>query len=121
MATEQISYDYHVTENDYIHVRKITRKLGDGGKELSKSYHRHVILPGDDISKENDKTQKLVMAFQGEQSIYEHMLRIEAAKSTLGADLDTFKRLMEEANTMSYDSKKNSAWQKFKSLLSKGI
>ncbi|TES88921.1 MAG: hypothetical protein E3J94_07100 [Desulfobacteraceae bacterium] len=61
MLSKQISYDHTVTELGHIQVRQITRIMEDG-KELSMSYHRHVISPGDDYSDQDERTQVLANA-----------------------------------------------------------
>jgi hypothetical protein len=43
-----------VLEDGQIQVRKVTRTM-EGGVELSKSYHRHVVSPGDDLTKEDKR------------------------------------------------------------------
>ena len=55
MLQKQISYDHSITELGEIKVREITRIMEDG-KELSKTYHRHVISPGDDIVGQDERT-----------------------------------------------------------------
>jgi hypothetical protein len=46
------------TENGCIQVRTCTRIM-DNGKEISSSFHRHVISPGDDYSKEDMRVQAI--------------------------------------------------------------
>ncbi len=50
--TKQITYDGQFLEDGQIQVRQITRIMEDG-VELSKSYHRHVVDVGDDVSNES--------------------------------------------------------------------
>lgn len=45
-----------VTESNVIQVRTSTRIMEDG-KQLSETYHRHCISPGQDYSQENAKVQ----------------------------------------------------------------
>lgn len=54
MLKKQISYDHNIAENGQIQVRKITRIM-ENGKEISKTYHRHVLNPGDDLSGQNER------------------------------------------------------------------
>ena len=61
MLTKQITFDQQITEDGQIQVRQITRILEDG-KELSKSYHRHVITPTDDVENEDDRTKVIAGA-----------------------------------------------------------
>ncbi len=51
MLRKVISYDHSITELGHIQVRQITRIMEDG-KELSNSYHRLVVNPGDDTTGE---------------------------------------------------------------------
>jgi len=55
MLKKQITFDHSITESSHIQVRKITRIMEDG-KELSKSYHRHVISPGDNVTDQDERT-----------------------------------------------------------------
>ena len=47
------SYDAQILEDGQLQVRKITRIMEDG-IELSKTYHRHAIDVGEDVSQENE-------------------------------------------------------------------
>lgn len=54
-VTKEVVIDkIEVLENGAIQVRTVTRVLEDE-KLLSQSYHRHVLQPGDDLSKEDPK------------------------------------------------------------------
>jgi len=55
---KQITYDHSITELGHIQVRKITRIMEDG-VEIGKQYHRHVVSPGDDYTKEDERTKKI--------------------------------------------------------------
>lgn len=50
-----------VVENGCVQVRTATRILEDGNL-LSTSYHRHVIVPGQDYSQEEAKVQAICAA-----------------------------------------------------------
>ena len=59
-----------------IEVRKANRVFRDG-EEISKSYHRHVVSPGDDLSLEDPRvatigavvhTPEVIAAFKAEQA-----------------------------------------------------
>ena len=56
--TEGVLYQVEVLEDGYIQVRKATRIYKDG-IEISKSYHRHVLAPGDDLTNECDKVKAI--------------------------------------------------------------
>jgi hypothetical protein len=47
-----VTYDNSVTNLGHVQVRQIT-KVYEDGVLIGKSYHRHVISPGDDVSKED--------------------------------------------------------------------
>ena len=49
--TKEISHDCSVLEDGQIQARTITRIMEDG-VEISKTYHRHVIDVGDDLTNE---------------------------------------------------------------------
>jgi hypothetical protein len=62
MLTKETVVDLmEVTESGCVQVRKATRIMEDG-KVLSKSFHRHVVVPGQDYSQEDPKVQALCAA-----------------------------------------------------------
>ena len=63
MALEkQIAVDkIEVAENGTVQVRTATRIIEDG-VQLSQSYHRHVVVPGDDYSGEDARVQAICAA-----------------------------------------------------------
>lgn len=61
MLEKQVSYDHSVTELGHIQVRRITRIIEDG-KEISKSYHRHVLSPGDNLEGQDERSVKIAQA-----------------------------------------------------------
>ena len=50
-----------VVENGCVQVRTAT-KIVEDGKELNRSFHRHVVAPGDDYSGENARVQAICAA-----------------------------------------------------------
>ncbi len=56
--TEQETYQVEVTELGHLQVRKATRVLKDG-VEISKAYHRHVLVPGSDLTNEVQKVKDI--------------------------------------------------------------
>ena len=50
-----------VLETGHIQVRQAT-KIVEDGKELSKSYHRHVLSPGDDLEGQDPKVIAIAKA-----------------------------------------------------------
>ena len=71
MLTKQISYDHSITELFQVQVRQITRIM-ENGKELSRIYHRHVICPGDDYSKEDEITKVIAKAIHTPDLVKEY-------------------------------------------------
>lgn len=56
--TEGVSYQVEVLEDGHIQVRKATRVYKDG-VEIAKTYHRHVLVPGDDTTKETKRVKDI--------------------------------------------------------------
>lgn len=50
-----------VDEHGNVHVRIATRFM-DGTKVLSEEYHRHVVMPGDELGGEDDSVKKIAKA-----------------------------------------------------------
>ena len=62
MLEKIISVDLiEVTENGCVQVRTCTRIIEDG-KQLSGTFHRHVVSPGNDYSAEDAKVQAICAA-----------------------------------------------------------
>jgi hypothetical protein len=63
MALEkvQIVDRIEVVENGCVQVRTATRIMEDG-KQISGTFHRHVIAPGDDCSGESDRVKAICAA-----------------------------------------------------------
>ena len=76
MLEKLISYDQQITEDGQIQVRQITRVLEDG-KELSKSYHRHVVTPLDSVENEDDRTKKIASAIYTPEFVTEYEAKIK--------------------------------------------
>jgi len=71
MLEKKVSYDQQITEIGVIQVRKITRIFEDG-KELSKSYHRHCVSPGDYVNNEDERTKKIAGAIHTPEVISDY-------------------------------------------------
>jgi hypothetical protein len=61
-----------LTENNTIQVRTATIIERDG-EEISRSYHRHVVAPGDDITNEDPKVQTIANAVWTEEVITQYL------------------------------------------------
>ena len=67
-----------VVENGSINVRTDT-VIVDDGNELSRTYHRHVLAPGDDVSGEDAKTQAVAGAVWTTEVVEAYAAEIAAA------------------------------------------
>jgi len=62
MLEKQIIVDLIETvENGCVQVRTCTRVMEDG-KQISNTFHRHIVAPGDDYSAEDAKVQAICIA-----------------------------------------------------------
>jgi predicted thioesterase len=63
MALEKIEVvdRIEVLENGCVQVREKTAIMEDG-KQISESFHRHVIVPGQDYSQEDDRVKAICKA-----------------------------------------------------------
>jgi len=68
-----------VLENGCIQVRQATKIIEDG-KELSKSYHRWVIAPGDDYSNQDDRVKAVAEVVHTQAAIDSYKARLEKDK-----------------------------------------
>ena len=57
-----------LTENNVIQIRTATIIEKDGA-ELTRTYHRHTVAPGDDVSTEDPKVQAIANAIWTEEVI----------------------------------------------------
>jgi hypothetical protein len=71
--TETIKVDQiELIENNSIQVRTATIIEKDG-VELSRSFHRHVLAPGDDVTNEDPKVQAIANAVWTEEVIAQYL------------------------------------------------
>ena len=68
LTEKQIIDLIQLTENNCIQVRTATVIERDG-TEISRSYHRHVVCPGEDVSNEDPKVQAIANAIWTEEVI----------------------------------------------------
>lgn len=83
--TKEVAIDkIEVLEIGAIQVREITRVMEDG-KELSASYHRWALSPGDDVSAQPAKVQAIANATWTPEVIaaYQAQVAAQAAKNAL--------------------------------------
>ena len=71
-----------VGEHKHVQCRHAT-VISEDGVELSRSFHRHVIAPGDDVSNEPAETQAIVAAVHTPEviSAYNEMLAAQALET----------------------------------------
>ena len=73
-----------VTEAGHVQVRTATRIVEDG-VQLSQSYHRHVVAPGQDYSNEDARVQAICAATHTAEVITAYQAALEAAMAQQGA------------------------------------
>ncbi|MFA5391833.1 MAG: hypothetical protein WC331_10490 [Candidatus Omnitrophota bacterium] len=78
--SKTISFDHSITEDGNIQVRRITRILEDG-VEISKTYHRHVIAPGDDTANEDQRTKSLAGVVHTPEVVTAYRAKQESLKA----------------------------------------
>lgn len=71
MLTKEISEQIEVTEDNHVQIRTATRVMEDG-VELAKTYHRKVISPGEDYSKEDKKVQTICVNIHTPEVVAAH-------------------------------------------------
>ena len=69
-----------VVENGTVQVRTATRIMEDG-VQLSQSYHRHVVAPGDDYSGEDARVQAICAATHTAEVVAAYQAAIESAEA----------------------------------------
>ena len=69
----------NVLESGHIQVRQATKILEDG-KELSKSYHRWVISPGDEITAQDKKVQDIAKAIHTKEIVDKYKEKLDKDK-----------------------------------------
>lgn len=80
MLEKQVVIDLvEVVANACVQVRTKTAIVEDG-KELSYSYHRHVVVPGQDYSAEDAKVQAICAAVHTPEAIAAYEAAVEAAQ-----------------------------------------
>lgn len=78
MALQEITKVDHIelVENNSIQIRTATIIERDG-TEISRSFHRHVVVPGDDVSSEDTKVQAIANAIWTEEVIASYQSAIQ--------------------------------------------
>jgi hypothetical protein len=82
MLEKQIFVDLiEAVENGTVQVRTCTRIMEDG-KQLSGTFRRHVVAPGDDYSAEDAKVQAICAAVHTPEVIAAYQAAVEATRQT---------------------------------------
>jgi len=77
MLEKQVVIDQiEVTESGHVQVRQATKILEDG-KEISKTYHRHVLSPGDPLEGQDEKVRRIAKAVWTSEVIEAYKAMIE--------------------------------------------
>ena len=76
MLEKKISYDHSITELGHIQVRQITRIMEDG-KEIGKTYHRHVLSPEDDLENQDERSKQIAQAIWTPEVVKKYKDRIK--------------------------------------------
>ena len=80
MLTKQTKVDLiEVIESGVVQVRTKTAIIEDG-KEISSKFHRHVVVPGDDYSQEDDRVKAICQVTHTSEVIAAYQAIIEANK-----------------------------------------
>ena len=75
--TEVTSVDQiTVLEDEQIQVRRATKVFRDG-VEISKTYHRHVVAPGDDVSGEDVRVRDIATLMHTDAAIAAYRAALE--------------------------------------------
>lgn len=69
-------------ENGCVQVRTATRIL-ENGVVISQTFHRHVVAPGDDYSKEDSKVQAVCAALHTAEVVQQYQAAVAAARAKL--------------------------------------
>jgi hypothetical protein len=82
--TKEVVIDkIEVTENGVVQVRQATRIIEDGN-QLSQSYHRWTIAPGQDYSDQADNVKAICQVAHTSAVITAYEAKIEASRQSLG-------------------------------------
>jgi len=84
LTKETVVDKIEVVENGTVQVRTATRIIEDG-VQLSQSYHRHTIAPGQDYSNEDAKVRAICDAAHTDAVIEAYEAAIAAAQERMGA------------------------------------
>jgi hypothetical protein len=77
--TEETGVDKIEVVGDFSHVQvRVATVIKRDGEEISRSFHRHVVAPGDDYSAEDAKVQAICAAVHTQEVIDAYAAHMEA-------------------------------------------
>ena len=77
--TEESFADKVEIVGDFSHVQvRVATVIKRDGEEISRSFHRHVVAPGDDYSAEDDKVQAICAAVHTQDVIDAYAAHMES-------------------------------------------
>ena len=80
LTKEQVIDKIEITQNGIVQVRQVTKILEDGN-ELSKSYHRWTIAPGQDYSDQPDNVKAICAVAHTPAVIAAYEAQVEASRN----------------------------------------
>lgn len=80
LSKEQVVDMVEVTEMNAVQVRIATRIIEDG-EIISQSFHRHVVMPGDDYSNEADRVKAVCAAVHTPAAIAAYQAQLAAQQA----------------------------------------
>lgn len=85
LSKEVVIDKIEVVENGIVQVRQVTRIMEDG-QQLSSSYHRWTLTPGQDVSDQDPRVQAIAQAAWTEEVVtaYEAALQAAASERNVG-------------------------------------
>lgn len=82
--TKEVTIDkIEIVENGIVQVRQATRIMEDGN-QLSQSYHRWTLTPGQDVSDQPDNVQAICAAAWTQEVVSAYQAQLEASINKLG-------------------------------------
>ena len=79
--TKETIQDKIEVVGDFKHIQVRTATvIKEDGKEISRSYHRHVVAPDSDSSKESDKVKEMVKLFHTDEIKKAYATHLENSK-----------------------------------------
>ena len=68
-----------ILEDGIMQIRQAT-KIFEDGKELSQSYHRWIIIPGDDVVGQDDRIKEIVKVVHTKKVVDEYKEKLKKSK-----------------------------------------